>query len=738
MRVKTDHHRQSQFVLRVLTLLFLTSLSSFGLAMLWEKTRSKALVLLQSGLPFLSHRAIESIIITPCCLILPLTHVVGQMCYNKQGFISRPFTGGLTHVIQQGLSWMLFSVALSILIFAIFYKPGLAGLISLGEFGKSCVAARLVFPALVSPPTRSLLQLLQAAMLGLFAQAFMVSSIITFEEDVVKSSSPHSAGPTRAADGPDDLLKTRHTVAKDWVSSPKKKDKQNSDSFEDLLAKRKRRRKRDFALWCVMNYALLQSPFLFKRFYRNIIHTCKDCVSGVEHVPSFFVLAATLGIPIFTHGIGGIIFHREEWSFHHPFSGGKFHVLSQAAGWTLVCLAGLMQLLNLLLGTSFDFLLHSGNVLGWIAEALLLYSISNYEDKKTQERKRRQQPSRQKRPSSSRGPMEFVVATLQDLYMTNMHWFFIFWVGSAPFGFNIFSSRPLENVFNVTLVESALNLMLVLFICCLPSLLFPYSATRKPISLRFPFAVLIKIAETILLSPYGVYRDSMIELEDSREAYERNGCMFAIHSHGTVPLSVWALWHQRSDIFDKVCLFFGSQVALIPGYRLWAGARGGCMTITKKNLIRVMKTRQNVGLYPGGIKEMMGCEPFHKNIKLSIKHKGFIRIALQEGFDLCPILAMHENDMYNNPMRDFQFWCYKKFKVPAGLPYYTNRFYLPVSNQKPLRVVLGKRIKVKQVLQPTEAQVDQLHRLFYEEVVRCWAKHKNNFGYGDRELVYIE
>lgn len=79
-----------------------------------------------------------------------------------------------------------------------------------------------------------------------------------------------------------------------------------------------------------------------------------------------------------------------------------------------------------------------------------------------------------------------------------------------------------------------------------------------------------------------------------------------------------------------------------------------------------------------------------------------------------------------------------RFKVPMGLPYYTNKWYLPISNQKPLRVVLGKRIKVSRVEAPTQELVDKVHRQFYEEVVRAWGKHKKEFGYGDRELVYVE
>ena len=245
-------------------------------------------------------------------------------------------------------------------------------------------------------------------------------------------------------------------------------------------------------------------------------------------------------------------------------------------------------------------------------------------------------PHSRERGNSTRGPFEFLFAVGQDIFMTNIHWLFIGWIGenwkkskttilnanaalsalafaaAAPMGFDLFSLNPTAKMFNVTPLESALSFLKVLVVCVIPSLFFPYSARRKPINIFNPVALLIKINETILLSPFGIFRDSMIEMEDPIESYQKDGCMFAIAPHGTLPLSVWAVWHQASHIFDSVCLFFGSQVALVPFYRLWTGARGGCMTITKKNLLDVMKTRQNVALVPGGVSEMMKCEPLGK------------------------------------------------------------------------------------------------------------------------------
>jgi hypothetical protein len=41
------------------------------------------------------------------------------------------------------------------------------------------------------------------------------------------------------------------------------------------------------------------------------------------------------------------------------------------------------------------------------------------------------------------------------------------------------------------------------------------------------------------------------------------------------------------------------------------------------------------------------------------------------------------------------------------------------------------------IAEPTTEQVDEVHRLFYEEVYRIFEKYKEEYGYDDRELTYV-
>ena len=532
--------------------------------------------------------------------------------------------------------------------------------------------------------------------------------------------------------------------------------------------KMKRYKLLDFCFWALMNYLLLQAPHILRVGVSLLNVICFECVTTTQRltglsgdVLNVWVLLVTLAVPLFTHGVGGRIFVGDTWSFHHPLKGGKFHILSQATGWVILFFALLLQVIfSFLLSRDEqkknEFLIWTGATLSWVSEAFLLVSLLFYRGEEAESESESESEKVLSGGGSDSSPVQgqripscrrrrrlvgWIVSFGQDIFMTNVHWFCIFVLFAPP----IQSSGP---------IDAFLNFAKVVALFCLPSVMLPYSRKRKTWGWKNPLKPLSDLMEVCLLGDFGLFFDSkIIYEEEDKDEYTRGGCMFAMTPHGTLPVSVWACFYQFREIFEDCCLFFGSQVALIPFYRLFCGIRGGCMPITKANLLRVMGHGQNVALVPGGVHEMMKCRPFDKDINISIKHKGFIRVAIQKGYDLVPVLMLHENDFYNNPLRDFQHWCYKISGIPLGLPYYTNKYYLPMSNRKPLRVIVGRRICTSRENNKSKASengsdqrtdpstdqsvVDEVHEEFYKEVARCWIKHKEEMGFADRELHYV-
>ena len=161
------------------------------------------------------------------------------------------------------------------------------------------------------------------------------------------------------------------------------------------------------------------------------------------------------------------------------------------------------------------------------------------------------------------------------------------------------------------------------------------------------------------------------------------------------------------------------------------------MPIQKKLLLRTLSGGQSVMIVPGGVREMLMCDPRRKSIPMSKKHKGFVRVAIQQGVPLVPVMSFGENDNYDNPAITMNRLLYKWIGCPLP-PTFTNKYRLPWSNCVRLCAAVGKPIEVKQCDDPTQEEVDRMHTRYYSELDRVFNKYKDQFGYGDRKIEYMD
>jgi hypothetical protein len=86
----------------------------------------------------------------------------------------------------------------------------------------------------------------------------------------------------------------------------------------------------------------------------------------------------------------------------------------------------------------------------------------------------------------------------------------------------------------------------------------------------------------------------------------------------------------------------------------------------------------------------------------------------------------------------FRQWFAKKFSM-ALLIAYGSKKWLPFVPHEGvvLNQVVGKPIPVERKEEPTEAEVDQLHQAYMDELVRIFNKYKWQYGHGNQELVIL-
>ena len=97
-----------------------------------------------------------------------------------------------------------------------------------------------------------------------------------------------------------------------------------------------------------MNYMFLQIGHALIIGFK-FVWDCVQC-DRLGVVPKealvIFTFLTSLGVLLFTHGVGGRMFN-EKWTFFHPFEGGTMHIGSQAVGWSLLGVSILLHLLFL-------------------------------------------------------------------------------------------------------------------------------------------------------------------------------------------------------------------------------------------------------------------------------------------------------------------------------------------------------------------------------------------------------
>jgi 2-acylglycerol O-acyltransferase 2 len=124
------------------------------------------------------------------------------------------------------------------------------------------------------------------------------------------------------------------------------------------------------------------------------------------------------------------------------------------------------------------------------------------------------------------------------------------------------------------------------------------------------------------------------------------------------------------------------------------------------------------------------------------KRKGFVKIALQTGSSLVPVLSFGETDVYdqmaNAPgtkLREWQEW--SQHKLGFALPFIHGRgifnydFGL-LPHRREILTVVGDPIDVPKLADITEQDVNKYHELYMKGLQAIWDAHPDNHTKGEK------
>ena len=222
--------------------------------------------------------------------------------------------------------------------------------------------------------------------------------------------------------------------------------------------------------------------------------------------------------------------------------------------------------------------------------------------------------------------------------------------------------------------------------------------------------------------------------------------IFGYHPHGMYPAAAcwFHLTPQFASLFPSVpppVTLGASVIFRVPILRdvaMWAGARN----VSRGVFLKSLREEGAVVVCPGGQAELVehvGGD-FDDEVTLCTRHRGFIRIAIEEKADLVPVFVFGESQATRNLIKwkAAQRWTYKRLGFP--MPFLPGGFkgYLPFPAPLPLSFVVGEPFKVpKPGPEGTALDEDVEHTCdeYYRRIQDLFERYKASSGFPHLRLV---
>ncbi|KAI1636545.1 diacylglycerol acyltransferase-domain-containing protein [Biscogniauxia mediterranea] len=235
--------------------------------------------------------------------------------------------------------------------------------------------------------------------------------------------------------------------------------------------------------------------------------------------------------------------------------------------------------------------------------------------------------------------------------------------------------------------------------------------------------------------------------------------IFGYHPHGIISHGAWAAFATDALGFsEKFPGITNSLLTLdsnfrIPFYREYILANG-VRSVSKESIVNILtKGGPNgegmgraVTVVVGGARESLEAQPGVLRLVLR-ERKGFIKLAVRVGADLVPVLAFGENELYDQlrsqehpVVHKIQMLILKVWKFTLPFMHGRGIFNYDVGlmpYRRPLNIVVGAPIKVRQSATVDPEEINRLHDLYVAELQKLWDRYKDEFAPNRKEELRI-
>ncbi|KAJ3408406.1 diacylglycerol O-acyltransferase 1 [Chytridiales sp. JEL 0842] len=213
--------------------------------------------------------------------------------------------------------------------------------------------------------------------------------------------------------------------------------------------------------------------------------------------------------------------------------------------------------------------------------------------------------------------------------------------------------------------------------------------------------------------------------------------IFCGHPHGLYCLSYWVnIVTNRikfGEIFPGLTVWSVTQPLnfFTPFWREFILTNRGISAESSSLLSLLKPTAKKEGgkalcLVIGGGREFLHMEAHTMDLVLK-KRKGFVKLALQTGCSLVPVLCFGENELYERHDTPFAR-VMSKFTYLLGkiqFPVVTGRWGTIIPKKTVLTTVFGPPIDVDLVEHPSQEHIDKLHQKYLSHIQALYDEYKD-------------